>query len=373
MVCALFRPHTPNVMAHVFVPQSFRVGAYPPYDGSGWIVEVFLDIPSYNRDHFAKLQQCLSGPGGGMIGDCSAGDLDDDGGASFRDGDVDLRDVARFQLDYLAYHLLHARRHIETRTADFTFRTDWLDFPPGPVGSDLDANLQTVGEFLGDLPHDVSDPSKLNEPFGSLLLRCTGFIKVLVSDEVRVRDVVALPIWIEVGTLGYDGFQVDVGETSYRFLNVKWARPFYHWGPSVELVGLFPIEISYLNIYDPDATLGNERAGLEIYSWHGDGLPWPAGLEMLHETRGPGTLLPPRVIYQKEDIRPIVKGDFNADTDIDLSDFRWYAICADPDFFFLPAGCDWLDMNDDRRFQGSDYRQFQQTMTGPAFPENAGP
>ncbi len=358
-----------RVDAHVFVSQARRVGASPAYDGKAWFVEAFVDVPAYDLAHWATLERCMSGPHQEYAPGCYGGDLDDDGGPAFVDDDVDLRDIARFQTDYRDFHLIRAQRLILGQTADFTFRTEWIDFPPGPVDSGLDSSFQTVGDFLGDLPFDVSDPEMLDAPFGNLFLRFTGFIKVQISDEVRVRDVIGFPVWIEVGTMGYDGYQVDVGETAYRFPNVAWAQPFFHWGPSVELVGLFPIEITYVNIYDPNAELGNERAGIEIYSWHGGGLPWPAGFQMLHERFGPGTLLPPRVIYQAEDILPLRRGDFDADADIDLHDLRWYAICADPNFFFLPAGCDWLDMNQDGRVRPDDYSQMIDGLTGPTIPE----
>jgi hypothetical protein len=174
--------------------------------------------------------------------------------------------------------------------------------------------------------------------------------------------------------MGYDGYQTRIGEVVYRFPNVRWAQPFYNWGPAVEVVGLFPIEITYVNVYDPNGTMGNERAGVEVYSWHGGGLPWPAGLQMVHEVRGPATLLPPRVIYQipPEERLPVVKGDFEADYDIDLHDFQWYQLCSNPDFFFLPTYCRAFDADGDGRLDGSDYAAFQRAMRGPGVSPDGG-
>ncbi len=351
--------------AHVFVARFYRAGAYPTYDGGGWIGEAFLDIPNYDLSHFAVLQGCLSGPDESYAGDCRAGDLDND-------GDVDLRDLAKLEVTFHDNHLLRAARFVAGRKPDFTFRTDWIDFPAGPHDSDRDANFETVGDFLNDYIYDVSDRAKLDEPFGSLFLRFTGLLKITFADEVRIRDIIGLPVWIDVGTMAYDGFQVRVGEVVYRRPNVKWAQPFFNFGPSVEVLGLFPIEITYLNIHDPDAVMGNERAGIEIYSWHGGGLPWPAGNQMIHEIFGAATLLPPRVIYQAQDARPVALGDFEADYDIDLGDFGWFQYCSDPDFFFLPGICRVFDFDQDNDVDGADYVLFQKVFAGPAVPSDDG-
>lgn len=344
--------------AHVFTARRWRAGAYPPYDGSGWFAEVFLNVPTLDLRHYAVLQRCLTGPMQPQDAACAAGDLD-------QDQDVDLRDFARFQRDFHDAHLLRAANYVAGREPDFTFRTPWIDFPAGPDGSYRDSNFATVGDFLNDYIYDVSDPSKLAEPFGSLFLRFTGLIKIRMSDEIRVPASQGLPVWIDVGTLAYDGYEVRVGELIYRFPNIRYGQPFYHWGPAVEVVGLFPIEIAYLNVYDPNDEVGNPRAGIEVYSWHGGGLPWPAGQQMVHEIYGPATLLPPRVIYQPGDERPVVAGDFEADDDVDLGDFQFYQYCADLDFFFLPTFCQVFDFDGDNRLTPSDFAALQDAMKGP--------
>ncbi len=353
------------VEGHVFVAKEMRAGAYPPTDGTGWVGEVFLDLPNFDLPHWLRFTACLLGPQSESTADCYAGRLD-------TDADVDLRDVARFQINAFNNHLLHAERMTEGRAPDFTFRTPWIDFPSGPQDSDLDRNFRTIGDFLNDYVDEVSDPSKLAAPFGSFLLRFTGYVKIRLADEVRIRDLIALPVWIDFGTMGYDGYRCDVGETAYRVPNVKYTgQPFFNFGPSVEVLGLFPVEITYFNSYDPGERFGNGRAGVEVYSWHGGGLPWPAGWNMVHPEFGPATLAPPWVIYQADAVKPAVKGDFDADYDIDLRDVQWFQICGDPNYFLLPAGCDAFDFGGDGRVRLNDFAAFGQVLKGPDVPSDS--
>jgi len=350
--------------AHIFISRTFRAGAYPSHDGQGWIGEVFLNIPNFDLAHLRMLQNCMTGPGKTYDdGACLAGDL-------LADQRVDLRDMARLQIQFNNPHLVLMERLIPDREPDFTFRTDWIDFPAGPIDSGLDAEFGTLGDFFDAYIYDVSDPAKLDEPFGAFLVKFKGLLKVGLEDEIRVENVTGLPVWIDVGTMAYDAYRVRIGEIIYQRPNVKWTRPFYNFGPAVEVLGLFPIEITYVNIYDPAARFQNERAGVEIYSWHGDGLPWPAGINMMHEVRGPATLLPPRAIYQQEDIEFVHPGDFEADFDIDLTDFQWFQFCADPTFFFLPSFCRIFDFNGDDVVDLEDYRSLWSLSAGPGREPN---
>ena len=86
---------------------------------------------------------------------------------------------------------------------------------------------------------------------------------------------------------------------------------------------------------------------------------------MIHEIKGPGTLVPPRVIYQSQDIRPVVLGDFDADTDVDVRDFWWFQFCFDSNIFFLPFGCNQLDFDGDGNVFFDDLHEFQDLLLGP--------
>lgn len=348
--------------AHNFVPQQMRVGAYPQREGTGWLGKVFLDVPSFDLRHLAQIQECMRGPLQSLERGCRSADLDSD-------GDADLGDVARIQRSFHTANLIWAERLISDRDPDFTFRTPWIDFPAGPQGYGFDDEFATMGDFLDDYIYDVSRPELLDAPFGSFIIRFTGFLAVRLEDEVR-EGVSGLPIWIDTGTLGYDAYSTIIGVTVYREINVgrPQGQTFINWGPSVEVLGLFPIAVVYYNIFDPQGRTNNDRAGIEQYSWHGGGLPWPAGQLMVHSQRGPGTLIPPRVIYQQEDIQLVVKGDFEADFDIDLKDFQWYQFCANPEYFFLPTWCEPFDVDNNRRIELAEYAQFLEAMNGPGAP-----
>lgn len=343
-----------------------RAGAIPPTPGRGWIGEVYLDFPSFDPAHAARFAECRTGPGAGTPETCGPTDLD-------RDADVDLRDLARFQREYRAPNLIWAERFLPGLAPAFTFRTDWIDFPAGPVDSAADADFSTIGDFLDGYIYEVSNPDELAQPFGAFVIQFRGYLAIRLADEVRELDFTGVPIWIDVGMLAYDAYSASVGIEVYREINV--ARPqgqfFTNFGPSAEVLGLFPITITYYNIYDPDRVFGNQRAGVEVYSWHGGGLPWPGGENMVHPTRGPATLIPPWVIYQAEDIRPVVKGDFEADADVDLRDFQWFLFCADPTLTFPPYWCEPFDVDNSRRVDPDEFEPFRSRMLGPGVPAPA--
>ncbi len=293
-----------------------RAGAPPTYRGGGWLAECFLNIP-----------------------DPSAGDL------------------------------ILAERHAASRQPDFTFRTDWIDFPAGPIGVDRDSRFATMGDFLDDYIYDVSDPAKLDEPFGSFLLRFRGLLKV--TFEENNDDLMILPVWVTVGCNGYDGYRARVDDATFRLSIVNpddsfyWEHFFFHG------TGLFPFEITYYNRFDPEGTLGYERAGIEVYTWHGGGLPWPAGKRLIHHRFGDSTVIPPRVIYHPEDVLPIVRGDYDTDSDFDLRDLQWLQNCftleaseEKPPVDILP-GCEWMDLQQDADIDRYDFRELFALLTGP--------
>ena len=301
--------------AHVYIPKAERAGAYPKAEGAGWVGQVFLNLP-----------------------------------------------------ESAVTNTITAESYIAGRQPDFTFRTPWIDFPAGPVGVAPDKNFVLVGDFLNDYLYDVSDPARLDEPMSHLVLRFTGFVKVVLEDEVRIRDIFGMPIWIEFGSLGYDGFNIRVGNViCYERPNSNFSNPWFNFGPALQAQGLFPIMVTYFNRYDPGNLAGAPNGGIELYSWHGGGLALPAGENMIHAVRGPGTLVPPRIIYQAGDVLPVLQGDFDADSDVDFRDIQWFQECYYPPngFIILPDGCETFDFAPDSDVDRNDFAEFLSLITGP--------
>lgn len=307
---------------HVFVSSGFRHGANPVYDGSGWMGEAYLDIP-----------------------------------------------------EEFAGNLFAAEAWASQQEPDLTFRTDWIDFPPGPTGIDLDVNYETMGDFFGDTLHDLSDPSQLDRPFGNFLLRFTGYLSVRFEDDISSE--IGPPLWVDFGTLAYDGYRLVVGETIYRFPNVPLIAdlPVFFWreNPICEVGGLHRIEFTYFNQYDddpePDPTVFHaEYTGVELYTWHGSEMVLPGGLAMIHPERGQGTIIPPRVIYQEPDIVDVPAGDYDADEDVDLFDVAGMQVCFSgmmgEEQIFLPASCDVFDDDGDGDLDLADYQAFVSRLEG---------
>ncbi len=313
-LCALFVVLGPAfcVQAHVFVPKTFRLGAFPPYEGSGWEAEVYLNIP-----------------------------------------------------DASAEHLLIAENWIASRAPDFTFLTDWIDFPAGPVTLAHDADLETMADFLDGHIHDVSDPAMLNEPFGNFIIKFSGYLRVAMEDDTPPDESVVwtgLPVWVDFGTAAQDGYRLVVGQTIYRFPLVGTLDFFWREQPILESTGMFRIEFTYFNKYDPFGSLRTESTGVELNTWHGGGLPWPSGNNMIHPRLGPGTIIPPRIIYRLEDIQPLMPGDFDADSDVDAQDARWFQTCftgpPDEGVLLLDIGCERFDFDEDVDVDAADYALF---------------
>ncbi len=301
---------SPLAAAHVFVFEEYRAGSFPPYDGDGWIGEAYI-IPEES-----------------------------------------------------AAHLISAEIHADGREPDFTFRTHWIDFPAGPEPDGLDAEFATVGDFLEGNVFDVSDPAQLDLPFDHLLLRFTGFLRVALEDDVSLDGSGALPVWVEMGSLGHDAYRTRVVDSVYRLPIILYGNnPFAHENAIVMATGLFPIQVTYFNKYEPDSDQGLERAGIELYSWHGGGLPWPGGENLVHPERGAATILPPEVIYQSQDVLPVIQGDYDGDFDVDLHDARWFQYCHtgrgdEVGGFTLELGCNKLDFDDDADVDTDDLAAF---------------
>jgi len=313
----------------------YREGGYPPYEGAGWVAKVYLNLPLPDPPE-----------------------------------DTSEQDLGT---------LIEAEAYVAEATPDFTFRTDWIDFPAGPEAVALDTSFSTMGDFLNDYIYDVSDPSKLDEPFGNFLIKFEGYLKVTFDEDLT--SAIGLPIWVDFGTIGYDGFRLEVGTTIYRFpkMFVIGGEPIFFWreNPICEAAGMFPIRVTYYNRYDADLdpdpptqqNYHNEYAGIEVYTWHGSELALPAGQNMVHAVRGPGTIIPPRVIYQAGDVQPLVTGDFTADGLVDGRDLRWFQTCftgpGDEIFVLLATGCHRFDFDEDQDVDLTDFATFLSLLESP--------
>ncbi len=261
-------------------------------------------------------------------------------------------------------NLLTVERYVKRRTPDLTFRTNWIDFPAGPQGIDRDENFATLGDFLNDYIFDVSAPEILDEPFGNFLLRFKGFLKVVLEDTSLSH--IGMPTLVDFGTLGADGYRLVAGESLYRQLRVQPNFPFFFENGFYFALGIFPIEVTVYNRYDPGNQLGYGYAGIEMYSWHG-GMALPGGENMTHPVFGPATLVPPHIIYQVEDIVPYVEGDFDGNYDMDLRDYAQLARCfsppiacaAGPGRFFCFDWCQDFDIDHDDDLDLKDFSQIQ--------------
>jgi hypothetical protein len=301
---------------HVFIPKMYRLGAFPKYDGSGWEGEAYF-IP-----------------------------------------------------DTAAANLLTAEVWIGQNEPTFTFRTDWVDYPGGAPLFGMDADFETVGDFLNDHIYDISDPSKLDEPFTNLIVKFTGYIRVDMLDDTSTG--LGLPIWVDYRSYGQDGFRLFVGTSVYRFPLVSSLDFFWQENPIHEAPGMHRVEYTYFNKYDPFGSLHTEYAGIELYTLHGGGLVLPTGKDMINEDHpelGHGTILSAAEVFREEDIiTPIPPGDFDADADVDVQDIRWFQNCftGEPEgFILLNLGCEVFDFDKDVDVDIVDYAELINHLTNP--------
>ncbi len=313
------------VWAHFFVEQRDRVGPSPQVPGHGWFAEMFLNIP-----------------------------------------------------DGSAITLLNAEIYVADKSPDFTFRTTYIDFPAGPIDGKLDTEFATIGEFLDDYVTDVSDPSMLDEPFGNFVIRFNGLLNVQLRDSSFEQY--GLPLLVDFATQAHGGYRTKIGTTSiYRVQNSAFVgSPFMTENAVLLGLGLFPIQITYAQQFDPTNAAGNEMAGVELYSWHPNGLPWPAGAAMNHPMFGDMTVTSPNVIYQPDQIPVPAKGDFNGDSRCDIRDMQALQECFSGDGVDVisdsgdPA-CLNFDFDDDGDVDLSDSQLFGLTLAGPdSFPYQKG-
>lgn len=306
-----------SVSAHFFVEQRDRVGPSPSEAGHGWWAEVFLDIP-----------------------------------------------------DASAVALLNAEIYITGRTPDFTFKTTYIDFPAGPIDAKLDSEFNTMGDFLDGYVFDVSDPSKLDEPFGHFIIRFSGLLNVQLADSSF--NEYGLPLLIDFATQAHGGYRTRIGTTSiYRVQNTSFVgSPFMTENAVLLGLGLFPIQITYMQQYDPTNASGNDLAGIELYSWHPGGLPWPAGAAMNDPRFGDMTVTGPHVIYQPDTIPIPANGDYNGDRRSDLLDMQMLQLCFGGEGVdvLLATGdpaCLVFDYDDDADVDSTDAQLFAFSAAGP--------
>jgi hypothetical protein len=308
--------------AHFSVPVVDRVAAAPSTPGTGWLATVYLNVPDINTSS-----------------------------------------------------IISAEAYIATVEPDFTFRCSYIDFPAGPEDSALDVDLATIGDFLDGDIWDVSDPGQLAAPMGNFVIRFTGLLNVRV--EQNTSGVFGLPVLLDLGTQGYGGYRTRVGRTSiYRAINhvVNGNDPFFSENALVDAMGLFPIEVTYLNDYDTDDGDGQERVGVELYSFHPGGLPWPSGTVFTDPVLGDMAVTPPRFIYQPEDIPALPKGDGDADGSATLADFAGLQRCMGADSpTQASSACRAFDFDNDGVIDAFDRDRFMALFQGPlVYPVSPG-
>lgn len=258
------------------------------------------------------------------------------------------------------------------QTPDFTFRCDAIDFPAGPApwnptecASDMDADIVTVGDFINGPIHDVSDPAMLDLPMSHIFIRFSGYFSVRLSDSSFNPE--AFPSVIDFAIYGFDGFRITVGSTVFREILVFDPCPSLPMKLATTengffyALGVFPIEVTYFNRYDPDDVAGRSRAGIELYSWMGSGPVYPAGAVYVdpNNGRGPMTLMPGSLIYSEEQLLPLVQGDFEGDGDVDLDDYAWFPQCGGGPSEGLNIGCIAFNFDGDPDVTLADFAVFQ--------------
>jgi len=302
------------VSAHFFVSPLDRLCASPETPGVGWRAEVFLGIP-----------------------------------------------------DNWAGSLLSAETYVAGLAPDFTFKTPYVDFPAGPEDSLLDADVAGIGAFLGGGITDVSDPAALNQPIGNFLIRFSALVDVRIADSTL--GVSTMPVLLDFGTQGYGGYRMRLGSTSiYRVQNhvFNGNNPFFTENALVHGLGLFPITFTYYNRFDPQGANGHERVGVELYSFHPGGLPWPAGLNHFDPIGGYMTLAPPTPFYQPGDQPALARGDFDRDGAISLADFAAAQRCHTGDGGVATNACLVLDYDNDGDVDLADIAWLLNLLAGPA-------
>lgn len=317
---SLFAADIP-VRAHIFIPVGTRSGTAPCAPGSGWLVECYYDIP-----------------------------------------------------DPDAANLLLAELYAGANAPTFTFLADQLAWPAGPVSGLADADLSggVLGDFLDGHISGVSDPNAMNLPFDKhFLLKATAHINVREFDSKFAPPLFEGQVWLEHGLVAFDGGRVRVGGTTvFRILTPVPVTGFGTEQSILSEPGTYPIEVTYLQRFDPADTNGMADCGIELTGCYDDGEVLPSGGGLLCDG-SPGTSVPTHIIYQPGQIITDIWGDYLQDSDVDLRDFARMQICAGlaaPEEDFETFRCQRLDPNANVFFDATDWSTIEPAATGPCTP-----
>ncbi|GMU38952.1 MAG: hypothetical protein KJ057_16630 [Phycisphaerae bacterium] len=299
------------VAAHIFIFPWQRAGNAPCEPGGGWRVECFWDIPEGS-----------------------------------------------------AAHLLTAENYIVGRDPTFTFHADYLDWPAGDAANVPDDALARMGDLLNAYISDLSDPEALNLPMRHFLIRATGYFDVILEDA---KDPFSPPIRKDYGLIAFDGGRVRIDTTTiFRIVVPIPPDSFFFEDAIYPSPGLYKIEITYFQRFNPGGTDGTELAGVELRTCQPDGFDHPGGELMICPDGSLARVTPPRLIYQFEDVLPELVGDFDADNDVDLFDFSRFQRCFTDSGFEgeYDEGCEKFDLDLDDDVDLDDYRDSFAGFTG---------
>lgn len=290
------------VVGHIFIFPWQRGGNAPCYPGGGWDVRCFYDIP-----------------------------------------------------DDSAQNLLTAEGYVLSRQPTFTFHADYIDWPAGERGSDLDTTFATMGDFLDDYVSNVSLEGALDLPFKHFLLKATGYFSFVLADA---KDDTAPPIRKDFGLVVFDGGRVKVENTTiFRMVVPNPPDSFFFEDAIIPSPGAYRVEVTFFQKLNPGGTDGTERAGVELRTCQPDGLELPGGDLMVCPDGGKAKGTPPRLVYKYEDLLQSTIGDFDADNDVDLYDWSRFQSCfTGPGFEGnYDPGCEKFDLDLDQDVDLTDY------------------
>lgn len=300
---------TPS-FAHLFILETQRSGAAPCQIGTGWVAECFYAIP-----------------------------------------------------DDAAANLLAAEAHVSEASPTFTFRTQFIDWPAGPDAYGFDAEYGTLGDLLNDYISELSDPDALSLPMDHFLIRATSYLNVRLEDSDFWPPP---PVWMDFGIAVFDGGRVRMSNTTIT--RILFPQPPNGYGTEnaiIESPGVYRVQVTFLNRFDPSNEFGAERAGIELLTCHLGGIETPSGF-LLPCDAGDAKLPPPELFFDATDILPVMPFDFDVDNDVDLRDLAGFQNCfTGPGQIGAPDdGCRTF-AGDDNDIDVISFAEFLEHMVGP--------